>query len=90
MGLIQYYLITWQPVNQASCIFISMPIVFCNLVTIKLIIIVSLYYKRITLWLEASGLDITKQVVKIKVIKSETRFSEHNSTSYWDDARSGQ
>ena len=40
MGLIQYYQITSQPVNQAICIFIIMPIVFCNLVSMKIIIII--------------------------------------------------
>ena len=30
MGLIQYYQITWQPVNLAICIFITVPIVFTN------------------------------------------------------------
>ena len=28
MGLIQYYQIIWKPVNQAICIFITVPIVF--------------------------------------------------------------
>ena len=40
MGLIQYYQITCQPVNQAICIFIILPIVFCNHVSIKYIIII--------------------------------------------------
>ena len=40
MGLIQYYQITCQIVNQAICIFIIMPIVFCNLVSIKCIIFI--------------------------------------------------
>ena len=40
MSLIQYYQITCQPVNQAFCIFIIVPIVLCNLVSIKCIIIV--------------------------------------------------
>ena len=39
MGLIQYYLITCQPVNQAICIFIIVPILFCNLVSIKCIFV---------------------------------------------------
>ena len=39
MGLIQYYQITHQPVNKAICIFIIVPIVFCNLVSIKCIIV---------------------------------------------------
>ena len=39
MGLIQYYQITCQHVNQAICIFIIMPIVFCNLVSRKCIIV---------------------------------------------------
>ena len=43
MGLIQYYQITWQPVNQAICIFIIMPIVFSNLVSIKYIIVLMQY-----------------------------------------------
>ena len=38
MGLIQYYQITCQPVNQAIIIFIIVPIV-CNLVSIKYIIV---------------------------------------------------
>ena len=43
MGMIQYYQITCQPINQAICIFITLPIVFCNLVSIKCIIV--LLYK---------------------------------------------
>ena len=39
MGLIQYYQITCQPVNQAITIFIVVPMVFCNLVSIKCIIV---------------------------------------------------
>ena len=39
-GVIQYYQITCQPVNQAIFIFIIMPIVFCNLVYIKIIIVI--------------------------------------------------
>ena len=39
MGLIQYYQITCQPVNKAIYIFIIMPILFCNLVSIKCIIV---------------------------------------------------
>ena len=42
MGLIQYYQITCQPVNQAICIFIIVPIVFCNFVSIKCIIVLTL------------------------------------------------
>ena len=43
MGLIQYYQITCQPVNQAVHIFIIMPIVFCNLVSIKNINIIIIF-----------------------------------------------
>ena len=40
-GLDSVYQITCQPVNQAICIFITVPIVFfCNLVSIKYIIII--------------------------------------------------
>ena len=39
MGLIQYYQITCQHFNQAICIFIIMPIIFSNLVSIKCIIV---------------------------------------------------
>ena len=39
MGLILYYQITCQPVNQAISIFIVVPMVFCNLVSIKYIIV---------------------------------------------------
>ena len=35
MGLIQHYQITCKPVNQAICIFIIVPVVFCNHVSIK-------------------------------------------------------
>ena len=42
MGLIQYHQITYQPVNQAICIFITVQIVFCNLVSIKCIIVLLL------------------------------------------------
>ena len=42
MGLIQYYQITSQPVNHNIRIFVIMLIVFCNLVSIKCIIV---YYK---------------------------------------------
>ena len=38
MGLIQYYQITCKPVNQAICIVFIIPIVFCNLISIKCII----------------------------------------------------
>ena len=38
INLIQYHQISCQPVNQAICIFITIPIVFCNLVSIKSII----------------------------------------------------
>ena len=44
MGLIQYYQITCQPVNQAICIFIIVPIVFFNLVSIKSFIILLLHH----------------------------------------------
>ena len=44
MGLIQYYHITCKPVNQAICIFISEPMVFCNLVSIKKCIVRGLMY----------------------------------------------
>ena len=41
--LIQYYHITRKPVNQAICIFITVPILFfCSLVSIKCTIIVLL------------------------------------------------
>ena len=42
-GLDQCYQITCQPVNRAICIFIIMPIVFCNVVSIKCFIVL-LYY----------------------------------------------
>ena len=35
MDLIQYYQITFQPVNQPICVFIIMTIVFYNRVSIK-------------------------------------------------------
>ena len=44
MGLIQYYQITCQPVNQAIRIFIIITIVFCNLVSIKCIIVLLFAY----------------------------------------------
>ena len=44
MGSIQYYQVTWQPVNQAICIFIIMTIVFCNVVSIKYIIVLLYHY----------------------------------------------
>ena len=43
-GLIQYYQITCQPVNQATCIFIIRPIVFGNLISIKILIIYYYFY----------------------------------------------
>ena len=43
MGLIQYYQITCQSVNQAIYIFIIMTIVFCILVSIKCIIVLYMY-----------------------------------------------
>ena len=45
-GLIQYYQITCQPVNQAICIFITVPIVLCNLVSIKCIIVLLYLCRR--------------------------------------------
>ena len=44
MGFIRYYQITCQPVNQAICSFITVPIVFCNLVSIKCIVLYYFYY----------------------------------------------
>ena len=41
LPLIQCYQITSRPVNQAICICIIMPIVFCNLVSIKCIIVLT-------------------------------------------------
>ena len=62
MALIQYYQTTCEPVNQAICIFIIMPIVICNLVSIKCIIaLTNLIYNAYTSvgggWREAN--DIT-------------------------------
>ena len=37
--MFQYFQITCQPVNQAICIFIIVPTVLCNLVSIKCIIV---------------------------------------------------
>ena len=44
MGLIQYYQGTCQPVNQAICIFILCQL-YCNLVSIKCIIVLLYNYK---------------------------------------------
>ena len=45
MGMIKYYQITSQPVNQAICIFIIIEILFCNPVSITIIIIIIIIIK---------------------------------------------
>ena len=47
MGLIKYYQITSRLVNQAICIFISMPIIFCKLVSVKCVIALLYYYNSL-------------------------------------------
>ena len=64
MGLIQYYQTTSQPVNQAICIFITVPTVFCNLVAIKCIniIIIIIYLHCICI---QEGLPEFMSILKI-------------------------
>ena len=71
MGLIQYYQISCQPVNQAICIFIFMPIVFCNLVSIK----------RICIIIEHPQINVVSQPgIEHGTLRFQNNYETHDAT----------
>ena len=44
MAWFECYQITSRPINQAICILLFLPIVFCDLVSTKIIVIITAYF----------------------------------------------